>query len=228
MARRGVPLRSRDDRGFTLVELLVTLTIFSVLMALLIGLFVQLTYQGADVLAQQRAVQQARLGLSQIDRQIRSGNLILDPAAEDPDDSGVPAYYSLRIYTQEGGVATCAQWRVVFLSGTEFGDLQYREWPPAAPSTVTAWTTVADNLVAPTPGFDESDASTTANEQMWPPFWVDTAGGVSEAQNVRITLRLSDPSSRDDARAQTLTSVVTGRNTVFGYSDTNCSNVPAP
>ena len=176
MASRTARLRSRDDSGFTLVELLVTLTLFSGLMALLLGLFIQLTYQGADVLAQQRAVEQARLGLSQIDRQIRSGNLILDPAAEDPDDSGVPAYYSLRIYTQEGGVATCAQWRVIFLDGGGYADLQYREWSPASPSTVTAWATVASNLVAPTPGFDESDASTTANEQMWPPSSVVRAG----------------------------------------------------
>src|SRR6187402_2032715 len=76
------PERIRDDKGYNLVELLVAMTIFSVLIAALIGLMIAMMGQAKDNLARTRAVEQARIGLSQIDRQVRSGNLILDPALE--------------------------------------------------------------------------------------------------------------------------------------------------
>jgi len=215
----------RDDGGFTLIELLVSMIIFSIVMALLVSVMIQMTYQANDALGRQRAVEQARLGLSQIDRQIRSGNLILDPALDDESVAGVPANYSLRIFTQEGdGPAKCVQWRVIYPSDTDrFGQLEYREWDPADTSTSTAWSRVASNVERPGATFSATDS------ESWPPFWVDTTLPTgTEAQNIRVTLRMGDPSARDDAKAQVLSSVVTGRNTVFGYSPNTCSAVPAP
>ncbi len=217
--------RDRDDRGFTLVELLVAMTIFSLLMAVLTALFITMLGQASDNLGRQRAVEQARLGLSQIDRQVRSGNLILDPSLDGVAQSGVPANYSLRIFTQEGSEGDkCVQWRVIFPSTTsKFGQLQFRSWKPADNTTVTAWTRVASNLVRPAGAFDSTVSAT------WPPFWVDTSLPTgSNAQNIRVSLRLSDPNADAKAKPQALTSVVTGRNTVFGYSALNCANVPAP
>ena len=47
----------------------------------------------------------------QIDRQVRSGNVIADPANEGTALSGVEPYYALRVYTQTDGVFQCVQWR---------------------------------------------------------------------------------------------------------------------
>lgn len=213
----------REDDGFTLVELLISMTIFSVLMAIILSLMITMMYQAKDNLGRQRAVEQGRLGLSQIDRQIRSGNLILDPILDGPAESGVPANYSLRIYTQEGGAENCVQWRVIFYGTSEFGQLEYREWDPVDTTTVTPWSRVASNVVAPTNTFSATDP------QSWPPFWVDTTLPTgTDAQNIRITLRMDDPDARQDAKPQVLTSVITGRNTVYGYPSLTCSVVPTP
>lgn len=222
MRKRMRRARSEED-GFTLVELLVSMTIFSVLMAIILSLMITMMYQAKDNLGRQRAVEQGRLGLSQIDRQIRSGNLILDPINDGVAESGVPANYSLRIYTQEGGDDKCVQWRVIFYGSSEFGQLEYREWEPGDTTTATSWSRVASNVVAPTVTFAESDP------QSWPPFWVDTTLPTgTDAQNIRITLRLNDPDAREDAKPQVLTSVITGRNTVYGYPSLTCNLVPTP
>lgn len=213
----------RDEGGFTLVELLISMTIFSVLMAIILGLMITMIYQAKDNLGRQRAVEQGRLGLSQIDRQIRSGNLILDPKNDGIAEAGVPANYSLRIYTQEGGDDKCVQWRVIFDGSSQFGQLEYREWDPVDTTTVTPWSRVASNVVAPTAAFSATDS------QSWPPFWVDTTLPTgTDAQNIRITLRLNDPDAREGSKPQALTSVITGRNTVYGYPSLTCNLVPTP
>lgn len=224
--------RAHDD-GLSLAELLVSMMIFSLLMAMVMSIMITLTNMSKDSTARAQAIQEARLGLSQIDRQVRSGNVILDPANEDPSNSGVGKFFSLRIFTQEGMDPKCAQWRVIDHDGDGFGDLQYRTWDPAWPSVqvVSSWASVAHNLIEmeeepPTSIADiDPDDPTT-----WPPFWVnsDVAGGTTAAQSVSITLRLKDPSERPDAKPTTISSTVTGRNTVFGYPNTSCSKVPNP
>jgi len=215
---------AKGDGGFNLVELLVSMSIFSVLIGLIIGLMITMMFQAKDNLGRTRSVEQARLGLSQIDRQVRSGNLILDPALDGIAQSGVAANYSLRIYTQENGVAKCAQWRVMFPSATaKFGDLQFRSWAPGAPETATDWSVVAQDVVRPRAPFNSGDSTT------WPPFWVDTSlSSGTKAQNIRLTIRTLDPESDSRAKAIVVTSVVTGRNTVFGYSPLQCNSVPTP
>ena len=68
-------LRRRKDRdsGFSLMEMIVVMGLFSVLLAMVFTILISLTFQASDSLARERAVQQARLGVSQIDRQVRSG-----------------------------------------------------------------------------------------------------------------------------------------------------------
>ncbi|GEA88807.1 PulJ/GspJ family protein [Cellulomonas cellasea] len=220
--------RRRGDEGWTLVELMVSMTIFAVLLTIVFSILISVSTQTRDNLARNRAVEEARLGLMQIDRQVRSGNVISDPAAETIAGSGVAPYYSLRVHTQTDGVYQCVQWRVIYPAGSEFGDLEYRSWRPdwQAVGGVEDWRVVAHNVVKPTgTGFVESDPTT------WPPFYVDPSSAAqasSEAQTIRVTLRLKDPAQRASSKPASVTSVLTGRNTVFGYPADKCATIPTP
>ncbi|MCJ7832647.1 MAG: type II secretion system GspH family protein, partial [Actinobacteria bacterium] len=189
MARR----KATRDQGFSLMELIVTMAMFSMLLAMVFTILITLTYQASDDLARSRSVEQVRLGISQIDRQVRSGNVILNPEFDDEAVSGVPPNYSLRIFTQEGGVGQekCAQWRVYVPEGEEFGDLQYRTWKPLQPAlTVSDWYIVAQNSVM----LPEGTTIVEDNPETWPPFWQETdTEDRTLAQSVRITLRMLDP-----------------------------------
>jgi len=149
--------------------------------------------------------------------------LIKDPALDGVAESGVPAYYSMRIFTQEGGAQRCAQWRVITPTGQSYGNLEFRSWDVNYPAgDVTDWFVVAQNSVeAPTAGTPDPNDPTS-----WPPFWIDTSINTgTKAQNIRVTLRMRDPEIDSDT-AVVVSTVVTGRNTVFGYSDTECDTIP--
>ena len=140
--------------------------------------------------------------------------------------AGVAAGYSMRLYTQEGGSLKCAQWRVKIPDGTEFGNLEFRTWDPAYELSwgdVSEWHIVAQNSVAaPVDGTIDP-----ADPQTWPPFWIDTnQNSGTSAQSIRVTLRILDPLADDRSKPVVVSTVVTGRNTVFGYSDANCSIIP--
>ena len=217
-----------DDRdgGWTLIELMVSMTIFIGLLVIVFSILITVSEQTKDNLARSRALDDVRVGLMQIDRQVRSGNVISDPGSETIAGSGVPPYYSLRVYTQTDGVFQCVQWRVTFPAGSEFGNLEYRSWRPSWQSTggVEPWRVTAHNVVKPSAAIvDPRDPET------WPPFYVDPASASgSDAQTIRVTLRVKDPDQRASSKPASLTSVLTGRNTVYGYPADKCGTVPAP
>ena len=184
--------------------------------------------QTRDSQSRALALEDMRLGLSQIDRQVRSGNVILDPSEETYANSGVGVFYSMRIFTQEGPTPRCAQWRVIDHDGNGYGNLEFRTWDPDYPlvNDVTGWGVVAHNIVDvgvhPT-----SVSQITTDPATWPPFWVDkSSGSQTEAQFIRITLRLKAQGAKASSKPASVTSVVTGRNTIFGYPSTSCSDVP--
>jgi prepilin-type N-terminal cleavage/methylation domain-containing protein len=221
-------MRKRDDKGFSLTELIVAMSIFGGLMAITFALLIMVMNQSKDSQARALSLQEMRLGVSQIDRQVRSGNVILDPGQEPPGVAGpsVGPYYSMRILTQEGGETRCAQWRVIDEDEDGYGNLEFRSWSPSNPSGADPWGVVAHNTVdvgvnpASDLDIDANDATT------WPPFWVDVnSSGTTGAQLVRVTLRLRDP-GQTTSQEESVTTVITGRNTVFGYSSHSCDAVP--
>lgn len=222
--RRRWRTARRSDRGWTLTELLVAMSIFTVLLIIVFSFLTTYSQQTRDNLARARAVDQARLGLMQIDRQVRSGNVISDPASESIGSSGVEPFYSLRVYTQTDGVYQCVQWRVRYSTGSDFGVLEFRSWKPNWQTVggVSDWAIVARDVVKPTGTFSQSDNTT------WPPFFVEStdAEASSVAQTIRVTLRVKDPEQSVNSKPQTLTSVLTGRNTVYGYPADSCTAVP--
>lgn len=115
-------------------EFLVAISVFAI--ALVIALTSLNSVQRSVIRADNRneTNDQARLAVEQLDRQIRSGNLLYDP-----ENGG----FSLRVYTQANGTQRCVQWRIMG------GELQTRSWPETYPlnGTVSGWRTVADGIV---------------------------------------------------------------------------------
>ncbi len=229
-SRKSMEPRARDD-GYSLTELLIAMFIFGLLMSFTFTILIQVMYQSRDTLARSRALEEARLGVAQIDRQVRSGNVILDPYLENETTSGVPRYFSMRIYTQADENPTCAQWRVILQPGNLYGNLEFRSWAPGYPDVniVQPWAVVAHDLVLMDVTPHVPDDIKPDRPETWPPFWVDSqATGGTQAQFVRVTLRLRDPEQRVGAKATSVTTVITGRNTVFGYPAGSCSQAPPP
>ncbi|MCY7366410.1 MAG: prepilin-type N-terminal cleavage/methylation domain-containing protein, partial [Frankiaceae bacterium] len=72
----------RGDKGTTLVELLISMTIFSLALAMVYSVLITVQRQTKDQTSRADSVGNARLALQQIDRQVRSGNVLYNPASE--------------------------------------------------------------------------------------------------------------------------------------------------
>lgn len=171
------------DRGLTLVELLVTMTMLGVLMPLVFGAIIRGQQQTSDSIARIDAADQVRLGLQQIDRQVRSADALF-PATPD----------SVQVLTQDDpGIAgaRCVQWQVAG------GVLKTRTWlPGATPTDVRPWRNLAYDLVNAGLGVA--------------PFPTTAATATTDAQ-LSVDLRVK--STRSSAEPTRLTTVLTPRNT---------------
>jgi prepilin-type N-terminal cleavage/methylation domain-containing protein len=191
----------KGDSGYSLVELLVVVVIFAGLLSIVFGVLINVERQTKDTLSREDQVGEARLGLAQIDRQVRSGNVVIDPATV----GELPR--SLRIYTQTDGVRRCVQWQV-----TSTG-LRFRSWDPGwsyVVGTVDPWRVIARYV--------RSDAGAPVS------FERVTAAANSQAQSIRVRLWLQAADA--GGRPVEATTVLTGRDTIYGYSADVCSPVP--
>jgi prepilin-type N-terminal cleavage/methylation domain-containing protein len=200
-----VSLRQRlsgqqPDAGFSLVELLVVMAITSGLMGIVFMVLNTVQLQTRDNLGRVDQVQQAKLGLAQIDRQVRSGNVVVDP-----DQAGeLPR--SLRVFTQTDGVRKCVQWQV------HQDGLRFRSWDPGwntGLGAVEPWRVVARHV--------RTDAPAKNFEKV-------TDNGGSQAQSVLVRLWLQ--AKEAGGKPVEVTTVLSGRNTVYGYPADVCSPVP--
>jgi len=192
--------QSEHDSGVSLVEVLVTMMIFSLIMAGIYSVLITVQRQSRDISGREETVGNARLATEQMDRQIRSGNVLYDPAKET-----LPL--SMRVYTQANGNERCIQWQVL---GTQ---LRMRAWSTSwkFDGNVSSWGIVARGL---------QNTSTT------PPFALEGGSTAYGSRLLDIDLRVKDPASSGNV-LQIKTSL-SGRNTLYGFDPGICDAVPTP
>jgi prepilin-type N-terminal cleavage/methylation domain-containing protein len=197
--------RLRDERGMTLVELLVAMMILSIVSLVFTTTLtsVQRAVVREDVRTQLN--NKARLAIQTIDRQVRSGNLLYPPSSES-DPYGGSTGYMFRVYTQANSPTEgfrCALWLI-----DDQQRLKYRAWPALQPEDATSWTIVTDGVVNRTLG--------------QPAFSVDTTN-----RTASVTFYLNPSYSTDSTATQQVSASLTGRNTSFGYPSDVCEDLPS-
>ena len=130
----------RDEGGMTLVELMVVTMILGIVMLVFMSVFASVE---SGVVRQNNlslTLDQARLAIQQLDRELRSGNVLYDPALENNGQascSGCVPSYTLRVYTQSNAdtrtTFMCTLWKV---DSSE--QLLTRQWPPDDPASAGA------------------------------------------------------------------------------------------
>ncbi len=188
-----------DDSGLTLIELLVSMTLFTGVLAAVYGVLISVQRQSSDIQARDASVGNARLALQQMDRQIRSGNVLYDPATE-----SLPL--SMRVYTQANGDERCVQWQL-----DAAGQLRTRAWSTTwvTDGNVTAWGVVARGLVNTSSPFTLEGGSTPYSSRL-----------------VDITLLVKDPKA--GGQPIEVQTSLSGRNTQYGYDPGICNPAPNP
>jgi hypothetical protein len=196
-------------------------------MTITYSILTSVQHQTTDTIALSDNVGQARLALQQIDRQVRSGNVLYSPANEASDQTnGTAGCYGftiapstvgnagncMRVYTQANGDNRCVQWRV---SG---GDLATRSWPPdwQVSGGVTGWRTVARNIV----NTDDVNSATQP-----PAFLLQGATSSYGTRLVDIVFQVK--STDQNGQPVTVQTALSGRNTQYGYDPSVCTPVPA-
>ncbi len=184
------------------MELVVAMAVCTVLIVVSLGVtFAMIKTTNAESVKSD-ANDAARLAVAQIERQVRSGNVLYDPQHDDTTHDT-----TLRIYTQANAVEKCVEWKYDYSAHT----LLSRSWSTTweSDNQITAWRTIASNVVN---GPDVADQ----------PFTLDPSsvyGG--RLLNIDVLARVGDLSRPAEVQAS-----VTGRNTSYGYSKTVCNNPP--
>jgi type II secretory pathway component PulJ len=195
-----------DERGTTLVEVVIVSAILLVVIGMVGQILLSVMQSSSGAAQRSEASDAARQAVETIDRLVRSGNILYDPALEPTDAAHVLAPgRTMRIYTQSNGNQRCVQWRV------RAGTLEERSWSESWRSdhTVSEWRHVADGIV-----------NTTAA----PLFALDSAHGFG-SRLLQIDLRTSTGTA-GGGPVVSIRTAVTGRNTTYGYSSAVCADVP--
>jgi prepilin-type N-terminal cleavage/methylation domain-containing protein len=199
-----------EETGMTLVELIVAMGILSVVLTVFLTTFVsvQRAATSQDLLSQNN--NNTRLALENMDRLVRSGNVLYDPASpsSNPHTTGCAAYQCFLVYTQANGTtaqpSSCVQWQMTS------GGLETRSWQPApAAFTPTPWRLVASGVLnqAVSPGlrtFEIDSDPLKGGRTVDVVFLVGVGGSSTSTSRVEASL--------------------TGRNTSYGYLTNACSN----
>ena len=208
-----------SEGGMTLVELLVSMSILSIVLLVFVAVLasVQRGVVTQDTLSQ--TLDQTRLALQQLDREMRSGNVLYDPALENapaaiggiPSCSGCLPGYTLRVYTQTNadtrGTYKCVLWKIDTAQR-----LMTQQWPPSDPSNASGWRIVATGIV-----------NGSINE---PPFTLDP-DPLKGGRTLNILFAVNSDLAHRPTQTVKVQASLTGRNTSYGYPANVCQQTPS-
>jgi type II secretory pathway pseudopilin PulG len=203
------------ETGMTLLELVIVLGLLSLVMAIFLPTMASVQRGFEKQSDRSQSNDQARLAVEELDREIRSGNVLYDPSTENDPGNGVYPGMSLRIYSQTNAPSRnpgfkCVQWRVVT------GVLQRRDWSVSwrSDGNVSAWRLIADHIVnQPNP----------PNPPVKPVFSLDpdpSKGG----RTIVVTLMVNQ--NAKSGQTVQIQESITGRNTEYGYPNNVCQDIP--
>ncbi len=195
--------RRQSQSGMTLVELSLVILFLSLVLTIALRMVISFDSALSRTDTRTQNTDQARLAVQQMDRQIRSGNVLYQPGADG---------MSFRVYTQANGNQKCVDWRVVN------GDLQTRSWSEfwETDGNVEGWKTVSRKLV---------NKPKTATSVGSPVFSVDTSSAFGD-RLVNLRVRVNSDPNEVKTRTAEFNQSVTGRNTEYNYSENVCLPVP--
>lgn len=122
-----------DQSGVTLVELVITMSVMGIILGVFLTVLASVQMSLSREQGRSQTMDQGRLALETIDRDIRSGNILCSAPAS-------PTNFGLSVYTQSNGTTRWLQYRVSSQT------LQRREYFSPA---WTSWRTVATGIVNP-------------------------------------------------------------------------------
>jgi len=198
----------------TLIEMAIVLGLLSLVMGIFFPTLFAVQHAFERQSDRSQSNDQARLAVEELDREIRSGNVLYNPGSESDPANQVYPGMSLRIYTQTNANSRnpgfrCVQWRITG------GQLQRRDWTPSwrSDGLISPFRIVADHIVnqpnPPVPGTAAFTLDPDPNK-----------GG----RTILITLMVNEnPASGQTVQLQ---ESVTGRNTEYGYPNNVCTDIP--
>jgi type II secretory pathway pseudopilin PulG len=203
----------------TLVELLVSMTIFSLCMIVVFGAVILVVRKSTDVQKSADAESSLRIALAQIDRQVRSGNVLFSPSGETIPSSCTSHFGNsgtcMRIFTQSNGNEKCVQWQITTDPANPTTNLlRTRSWETdwQTGGAQSGWSTVARGLRQVTLPVTMIDAFTLE-------------GASTPYKERLLDVRLEAWDTRRQAPI-VITSSLSGRNTSYGYNSGQCAPVP--
>src|SRR5438094_5740015 len=105
-----------SESGMTLLELIIGMMLLSIVVSIFMTVFMSVETSFGRQSDRSQSNDQARLAVEEIDREVRSGNLLYDPSLESNSLYGIYPGMSLRVYTQTNAPSRdpsnrCVQWR---------------------------------------------------------------------------------------------------------------------
>src|SRR5438552_2274346 len=91
---------ARGEAGFTLVETIVAMSILGLVMVVLLGALVRSQTSLQEQSARSQTNDQLRQAIEALDREVRSGDVVYDPAVESYAAGDVAPGMSARIFSQ--------------------------------------------------------------------------------------------------------------------------------